>query len=48
MMLDAWRGREVAVIGLGKSGRAASRLLTQRGALVYASDAADSPAVRAM
>lgn len=39
-MLDAWRGggREAAVIGLGKSGVAASRLLRRAGVRVYASD----------
>ena len=38
---DAWRadGREVAVIGLGKSGIAATRLLRREGLAVYASDA---------
>jgi UDP-N-acetylmuramoylalanine--D-glutamate ligase len=39
-MLDRWRGeaREVAVIGLGRSGIAATRLLRARGIGVYASD----------
>lgn len=39
-MLDAWRrsGREVAVIGLGKSGVAATRLLREQDLPVYASD----------
>jgi UDP-N-acetylmuramoylalanine--D-glutamate ligase len=38
---DAWRadGREVAVIGLGRSGLAAARLLRREGLAVYASDA---------
>ncbi|MEO6067941.1 MAG: UDP-N-acetylmuramoyl-L-alanine--D-glutamate ligase [Gemmatimonadota bacterium] len=38
---DAWRadGREIAVIGLGKSGLAATRLLRREGLIVYASDA---------
>ncbi len=38
---DVWRadGREVAVIGLGKSGIAATRLLRREGVAVYASDA---------
>ncbi len=40
--LDAGGG-EVAVIGLGKSGLAAARLLLRHGYRVYASDAADSP-----
>jgi UDP-N-acetylmuramoylalanine--D-glutamate ligase len=41
MILDGWRGPglEVAVIGLGKSGAAATRLLRRRGIRVYASDA---------
>ena len=40
-MLDGWReqSREVAVIGLGRSGVAATRLLRARGVTVYASDA---------
>lgn len=40
MRLDDWRiaGREVAVVGLAKSGVAAARLLQQRGFAVYASD----------
>ena len=40
-MLDDWReqSREVAVIGLGRSGVAATRLLRARGITVYASDA---------
>lgn len=39
-MFEEWRGpgREVAVIGLGKSGVAASRLLLRHGVSVYASD----------
>ena len=43
-MLDAWRapGREVAVIGLGKSGLAAGLLLSERGVRVYASDSGTS------
>jgi UDP-N-acetylmuramoylalanine--D-glutamate ligase len=38
---DAWRadGREIAVIGLGRSGIAATRLLRREGLSVYASDA---------
>ena len=38
---DRWRadGREIAVIGLGKSGIAATRLLRREGLEVYASDA---------
>ena len=42
---DAWRrsGGVVAIIGLGKSGVAASRLLAREGLRVYASDASDHP-----
>ncbi len=40
---EAWRRGEVAVIGLGKSGVAATRLLVREGARVYASDAARVP-----
>ena len=36
--------RELAVIGLGKSGRAVAELLAREGASVYGSDAAASPA----
>ena len=39
--------REVAVLGLGKSGTSAARLLLSRGSRVYASDAGTSPAVEA-
>lgn len=44
-MLDQWRrdGREVAVIGLGRSGVAAARLLRHAGIPVYASDAGAGP-----
>ncbi len=43
-MLDAWKapGREVAVVGLGKSGLAAGLLLAERGVRVYASDSGTS------
>jgi len=44
MILDGWRAGEVAVVGLGRSGVAATRLLAREGARVYASDAADLPA----
>ena len=46
-MFDAWRadGREVAVIGLGRSGDAASRLLRAHGVAVYASDAGQGSAL---
>src|SRR5437870_11844749 len=42
---DDWRraGSVVAIIGLGKSGVAAARLLAREGARVYASDASDHP-----
>ena len=45
MIPDAWRTGEIAVIGLGKSGRAASLLLRRAGARVYASDAGGSGAI---
>lgn len=41
-----WQSGEVAVIGLGRSGTAASVLLRSRGANVYASDAGSGEAVR--
>jgi UDP-N-acetylmuramoylalanine--D-glutamate ligase len=41
---DAWRRGTVAVVGLGKSGVAATRLLAREGVRVYASDAAPQPA----
>jgi len=46
MIPEAWRGpgKEVAVVGLGRSGIAATRLLVREGARVYASDAAAQPA----
>ena len=42
---DTWRrgGGVVAVIGLGKSGVAATTLLAREGVRVYASDASDHP-----
>jgi UDP-N-acetylmuramoylalanine--D-glutamate ligase len=43
----AWRGAEVAVIGLARTGVAVSRWLVERGTAVYASDAADTPGLRA-
>ena len=42
----SWRGRRVAVVGLGKSGQAALELLCRAGAVVRASDAHDTPALR--
>ena len=38
-----WRRGVVAVVGLGKSGVAATRLLAREGVPVYASDASDHP-----
>jgi UDP-N-acetylmuramoylalanine--D-glutamate ligase len=45
-LLERWRasGREVAVVGLGKSGVAATRLLRREGLPVYASDTGMGPA----
>lgn len=37
-----WSKRRVGVLGLGRSGRAATRLLARAGAAVYASDVAES------
>ena len=42
MIPRAWRQGEIAVIGLGASGRAAAELLTRDGLRVYASDASSS------
>ncbi len=47
MIDDALTRGEIAVIGLGRSGQAAARLLAREGARVYASDAGASPAVAA-
>jgi UDP-N-acetylmuramoylalanine--D-glutamate ligase len=46
-MIDEWRasGREVAVVGLGRSGAAATRLLRARELPVYASDSGTGPAL---
>jgi UDP-N-acetylmuramoylalanine--D-glutamate ligase len=41
-----WMQRGVAVVGLMRSGRAAALLLRQQAVPVYASDAADTPALR--
>jgi len=46
MSIDTWLKGEVAVIGLGRSGDAAARLLRTRHASVYASDGAKTPAVQ--
>ena len=43
MIPDAWRRGVVAVVGLGKSGVAATQLLAREGVPVYASDASDHP-----
>jgi UDP-N-acetylmuramoylalanine--D-glutamate ligase len=43
MIPEAWRSGVVAVIGLGRSGVAATRLLARDGVRVYASDASDHP-----
>jgi UDP-N-acetylmuramoylalanine--D-glutamate ligase len=40
---EAWRRGVVAVIGLGRSGVAATRLLAREGARIYASDAQSTP-----
>ncbi|MBA2686470.1 MAG: UDP-N-acetylmuramoyl-L-alanine--D-glutamate ligase [Gemmatimonadaceae bacterium] len=40
------RGGEIAIVGLGRSGLAATELLRTSGASVYVSDASDSPTVR--
>jgi UDP-N-acetylmuramoylalanine--D-glutamate ligase len=47
-LVDRWlaSGREVAVVGLGKSGVAATRLLRHFGVPVYASDSGNGPAHR--
>ena len=42
-----WRGGEIAVLGLGKSGTGAATLLGRAGARVYASDASDGAAAQA-
>ncbi len=47
MIPDEWREGEVAVVGLGRSGAAATRLLVANGLQVYVSDNAVSEAVRA-
>lgn len=48
-MIRGWRagGREVAVVGLGRSGVAATLLLQARGVSVYASDAGSGPGLEA-
>ena len=46
MIPETWRGGEVSVIGMGRSGRAATRFLESHGLQVYLSDAADSATLR--
>ena len=43
MIPERWRHGIVAVVGLGKSGVAATQLLAREGVSVYASDASDHP-----
>src|SRR5207249_12303298 len=43
MIPEPWRHGIVAVVGLGKSGVAATKLLARAGVRVYASDASDHP-----
>lgn len=43
---SSFEGVRVGVLGLGRSGRAATRLLAAHGAEVYASDAANTPEIR--
>jgi UDP-N-acetylmuramoylalanine--D-glutamate ligase len=45
MLLDEWKekGKEIAVLGLGRSGIAAARLLLSRGVKVYASETDSGP-----
>ncbi|OLC07307.1 MAG: UDP-N-acetylmuramoylalanine--D-glutamate ligase [Gemmatimonadetes bacterium 13_1_40CM_70_11] len=43
MIPEPWRRGVVAVVGLGKSGVAATRLLAREGVRVYASDGSDHP-----
>ncbi|HJR15368.1 MAG TPA: hypothetical protein VJ808_00830, partial [Gemmatimonadales bacterium] len=48
-LFDRWRasGREVAVVGLGKSGSSATLLLRSLGIPVYASDSGTGPSFEA-
>ena len=43
---QSWSDTRLGVLGLGRSGRAATRLLSQAGASVYASDALDTAELR--
>jgi UDP-N-acetylmuramoylalanine--D-glutamate ligase len=45
MIPAAWRAGEIAVIGLGKSGRSVAALLRREGVRVYVSDMGRSPAL---
>ncbi len=45
MIPDRWRTGEVAVVGLGRSGQSATRLLVQERIAVYASDGSSGPAI---
>src|SRR5688500_6150846 len=45
MIPAAWRAGEIAVIGLGKSGRSVAALLRREGIPVYVSDAGTSDAL---
>ncbi len=47
MIPDRWRDGEVAVIGLGRSGQAATAWLRQQEVAVYASDSADTAVIDA-
>ena len=46
MIPERWRAGEAAVVGLARSGQAATRLLRKLGVVVYASDAGDTDALR--
>ncbi len=48
MIPEEWRDGEVAVVGLGRSGAAATRFLVANGLQVYVSDNSASEAVRTM
>ncbi len=44
---ESWSSRRVGVLGLGRSGLGAARLLARAGASLYVSDSADDPELRA-
>ena len=46
MIPEAWRRGEAAVVGLARSGQAATRLLRSLGVTVYASDSAETDVLR--